>query len=75
MEINEKDRIKEQRRKAVRKYNEKTMSFAIKYAVPDIQDGKRLKAYLATTGMSANAYIKKLIKADLDSKGVDYPEE
>jgi len=30
---------------------------------------KRIKAYLAQTGQSANSYIKGLIKADLDSKG------
>lgn len=64
-----KDRIKEQNRKAVKKYREKTVSFAIKYSAVDAQEGKRLKAYLEQTGQSANAYIKRLIKDDLDSKG------
>lgn len=59
----------EQNRKAVKKYSEKTLTIATKYYPTDIQDGKRLKAYLAQTGQSANSYIKALIKADLDSKG------
>ena len=33
--------------------------------------GKRLEEYLTDTGKSANAYIKALIKADLDSKGIE----
>ena len=60
---------KEQNRKAVKKYSEKTLTIATKYYPTDIQDGKRLKAYLKQTGQSANSYIKALIKADLDSKG------
>ena len=59
----------EQNRKAVKKYSEKTLTIATKYYPTDIQDGKRLKAYLEQTGQSANSYIKALIKADLDSKG------
>ncbi len=64
-----KKRIKEQNRKAVKKYREKTVSFAVKYSAVDAEQGKRLKSYLADTGQSANSYIKALIKADLDSKG------
>lgn len=63
------ERIKEQNRKAVKKYREKTVSFAVKYSAVDATEGKRLKAYLDQTGQSANSYIKGLIKADLDSKG------
>ena len=72
-EIEKKKRIKEQNRKAVKKYREKTVSFAVKYSAVDAEQGKRLKAYLANTGQSANAYIKNLIRHDLDSKGVEYP--
>ena len=36
----------------------------------DSIEGKRLKAYLAQTGQSANSYIKGLIKANLDAKGL-----
>lgn len=53
---------------AQRKYNKKTISFAIKYYPTDIADGKRIKKYLEKTGQSANAYIKSLIKKDLDEK-------
>lgn len=59
--------------RAVKKYSEKTINFAIKYYPTDIQEGRRLKVYLASTGQSANSYIKGLIKADLDRKGIEYP--
>lgn len=63
-------------KKADKKYRElnKPLTFAIAYKRQDIQDGQRLKAYLTTTGKKANSYIKSLIKADLDAKGVGYPE-
>lgn len=70
-EIEKKERIKEQNRKAVKKYREKTVSFAVKYSAVDAEEGKRLKSYLANTGQSANSYIKELIKRDLDGKGID----
>lgn len=46
------------------------MTFAVKYYPTDIEYGQKLKEYLAHTGQSANSYLKELIKADLDSKGV-----
>lgn len=56
--------------KAQKKYNEKTILIAASYKPnTDLADGQRVKAYLEQTGQSANAYIKSLIKADLDSKG------
>lgn len=70
-DLEKKERIKEQNRKAVKKYREKTVSFAIKYSAVDAEQGKRLEEYLTDTGKSANAYIKALIKADLDSKGIE----
>lgn len=70
--INISNKIKEQNRKAVKKYSEKTMSFALKYYATDIQDGKRLESYLKTINMSTNQYLKELIKRDLDSKAVPY---
>ena len=71
-EIEKKKRIKEQNRKAVKKYREKTVSFAVKYSAVDAEQGKRLKAYLADTGQSANTYLKELIRRDLDEKGIEY---
>lgn len=62
-------------KKAYRKYNEKKINFAVVYTPTDAIEGLRLKSYLATTGQSANSYIKSLIKADLDSKGIEYVED
>ena len=60
-------------KKAQDKYRGKSINIAVCYRPTDITDCKRLKVYLAHTGQSANAYIKSLIKADLDAKGVPYP--
>lgn len=61
----------ESQKKADKKYREKhqVTTFAIAYKNSDMQEGQRLKSYLELTKQSANSYIKKLIKADLDSKG------
>lgn len=55
----------------VYKDKHKPINFTVQYNT-DKLEGQRLKAYLAQTGQSANSYIKELIKADLDSKGVEY---
>lgn len=71
--IEEKKRVRtDASRKADKTYNEKRIPFSIGYTPVDIDEGKRLKAYLAQTGISANSYIKGLIKQDLDNKGVPY---
>ena len=70
-ELEKEERIKEQNRKAVKKYSEKTMNFAIKYYPTDIEEGRRLKKYLKESRQSANSYIKSLIKKDMDSKGIE----
>lgn len=62
----------EAQKKAYKKYNEKKINFAVVYTPTDAMEGKRLKMYLTQTGQSANSYIKGLIKADLDSKGIEY---
>lgn len=67
---NKEEKKKEQNRKSVKKYSEKTLTFAVKYYPTDIEYGKKLKEYLAYTGKSVNSYLKELIKADLDSKGI-----
>lgn len=60
--------------KAQKKYREKSIQLAINYRPgTDIKEGERVKAYLDQTGQSANSYIKTLIKADLDNKGIGYP--
>lgn len=60
----------EAQKRADKAYREKykPITFAIAYKT-DTKEGKRVKAYLEHTGKSANAYIKELIKNDLDSKG------
>ena len=61
-------------RKADRKYNEKKMTFALTYTPTDIREGKRLKHYIEVAGISANSYLKELVKRDLDNKGISYIE-
>lgn len=54
---------------AQKKYREKSIQLSVNYRPTDIIEGQRIKAYLEQTGQSANAYIKRLIKDDLDRKG------
>lgn len=60
-------------KKADENYRKKTKAFTIKYFATDISEGKRLQSYLDNTGVSANSYLKELVKRDLDSKGISYP--
>lgn len=55
--------------KGQKKYNANSTYFSIKYTPQEQEEGKRIKAYLAQTGQSANSYIKGLIRSDLDRKG------
>lgn len=57
-----------------KKYGNKCKTYAIKYTPAEIADSNRLQQYLAKTGQSANAYIKALIRADLDAKNIPYPD-
>ena len=45
------------------------------YSLTDIAEGKRLRAYINSIDTSANAYLKELVKRDLDSKGIPYVKE
>lgn len=57
-------------RESQKRYNQNRIQYNIAWkSKTEIDDGKRLKAYLDQTGQSANAYIKSLIKKDLDQKG------
>ena len=53
-----------------KKYSKKLIRFTVEYSLKDMEEGKRLKEYLELTGRSGNAYLKELIKKDLDEKGV-----
>ncbi|MCI5588025.1 MAG: hypothetical protein MR384_09120 [Lachnospiraceae bacterium] len=59
---------------AQKRYSKKTKTFAIKYTPNDIMEMYRLKTFLEVNGISANAYIKSVIKEDLDNKGIPYPD-
>lgn len=62
---------------ADKRYRQKhnVITKSVSYKKEEIKEGKRLLSYLDKTGKSANAYIKGLIKADLDTKGIDYAKE
>ena len=65
--------LTEAEKRAQKKYNAKTITVAASYKPgTDIMEGIRLKTYLASTGQSANSYIKGLIKADLDKRNIPY---
>lgn len=66
----------EAQKKANKVYREKhkPIQKTIQYK-SDKNEGLRLEAYLANTGQNANAYIKGLIKSDLDAKGMPYPDD
>lgn len=49
-------------------------TYAIKYTPVDMIESDRLQVYLKFVGLSANAYIKNLIRQDLDEKKIPYPE-
>lgn len=61
-------------KKADENYRKKIDRMAIKYAIQELRESDRLRSYLTDTGQSANSYIKGLIKADLDAKGICYPD-
>ena len=63
-------------KRADQKYREthKVITKTIAYKKTDIAEGQRLTAYLDSTGQTANAYIKALVKRDLDAKGVPYAD-
>ena len=64
----------EAQKNAYKKYNKKKQTFALVYTPSDMQDGLRLKRYIESTGISCNAYLKELVKQDLDSKGIKYTD-
>lgn len=56
-------------------YRKKLKQFKTTYNLSDNVEGLRLQSYLDSTGITANAYLKSLIKKDLDQKAIPYPEE
>lgn len=57
-----------------KEYRKKLLQFQLRYFLNDKNEGERLQSYLKNVNMSYSNYIKPLIKADLDAKGIPYPE-
>lgn len=57
-----------------KEYRKKLIQFQLRYFLNDKKEGERLQSYLKNVNMSYSNYIKPLIKADLDAKGIPYPE-
>lgn len=53
-------------------YKKKLKQFKVQYNLQDNYEGLRVQKYLDDNGLTANAYIKALLKADMDRKGVGY---
>ena len=56
-------------KKSQAEYKKKLKQFKVQYSLQDAEEGERLEKYLRSTGQSANAYLKQLIKSDLDQEG------
>ena len=63
-------------KKVQSRYRRKIAQFKAEYSLSeeDKKEASRIRAYLKQSGQSANAYLKALIKADLDAKGISYPD-
>ena len=57
--------------KAVRKYNSQCKSVAIRYTPKELSEFERFERYISENNVNKAEYIKNLIKADLDKKGID----
>ena len=73
--MEEKKKRTEANRRADRKYNQKKKTYALVYTPTDIQDALRLQSYLDNVDISCNAYLKSLVKKDLDEKKIPYPTQ
>ena len=59
-------------KKSQAEYNKKRKQFKVQYSLSDNNEGLRLQKYLDDNGLTANTYIKDLIKRDLDNKKIPY---
>lgn len=59
-------------KKADANYRKKYKYIGLKYAISELDEYKRISNYCATNKLSLQGYIKALIKADLDVKGIEY---
>lgn len=65
----------EAQKRANKTYREKhkPIQITVQYKT-DKNEGLRLKQYLSDNNITANQYVKMLIKRDLDSRGIAYPD-
>lgn len=61
--------------KSQRDYNNKCNVVRLKYTEKETKEYNRLIQYIENTDQTKTSYIKALIKADLDSKGIKYINE
>ena len=57
--------------KAIKKYNTGSKYIQLKFTPNQITDYENIVEYCDKNGLSLQGYIKALIKADLDKKGVN----
>ena len=60
--------------RAVKKYDKKSKVITLKYTDNQNRDYYRVKQYCNENNIPLQKYIKGLIKADLDEKGIVYPD-
>lgn len=60
--------------KAINTYNKKSKYIQLKFTQNSVDEYQRIVNYTDSNKMSMQRYIKELIKADLDSKGIPYPK-
>lgn len=61
--------------KSQKDYNNKCNRITLKYTEKESQEYDRLMYYIEMNRLQKSVYIKELIKADLDGKGIEYPGE
>ena len=62
----------ESHKRAVAKYDERSKLVSLKFTENQNHEYYRLKKYCTENSIAIQAYIKGLIKADLDAKGISY---
>lgn len=54
-----------------KKYNDKCEIVRLKYTPNQLDEYNRLMSYINDTNIAVSTYIKGLIRADLDAKGIE----
>ena len=56
-------------------YKKKLKQFKVQYNLQDNIEGLRVQKFLDDNNLTANSYIKELLKKDMDDRGIPYKEE